>query len=79
MSNRSPKTRINRNEQDDVRKYKQDNSRDKIFPPSPSPLPIIHLFQEFLEKTHDFLHGHHFNKCLTTCKLFLTNMNIRTL
>ena len=29
---------------------------------------IIHLFLEFHEKTHDFLHSHHFNKCLTTCK-----------
>ena len=31
-------------------------------------LNIIHLFLEFLKKTHDFLHDHHLNKCLTTCK-----------
>ena len=27
----------------------------------------IHLFLKFLQKTHDFLHDHHFNKCLSTC------------
>ena len=33
---------------------------------------IIHLFLEFHEKTHDFLHSHHFNKCLTTCTVCKT-------
>ena len=34
---------------------------------------IIQLFLEFLKKIHDFLHGYHFNQCLTTYKLLLKN------